>query len=145
MFLKDLIKWLKEQDASAVVLGGFGAPHIGRGDNSKIVFEPVEKTTICAMLHCALSARGQMFTRYNGGGHMMHEYAECRIGRRGEAGVDITEVHLRSWHRSIGFPVYDRFKHLDRWLESVPEDSEPIVLVARDLWRAIKDLAGVRQ
>lgn len=142
MLLKDLIQWLELQDASAVVRDGFGAPHSDRGDYSDVGFEPAARTTFGEMLRHARSALGRTFTGYKGGKYTMHEYTLCRIGRREESGGVITEAHLRAWRLSaIASPAYERFKDFDRWFESVPEDGEPVLLVARDLWRVVKELA----
>ena len=97
MYLKDLIKWLEQQDQNADVVDGFGSPHSDRGYYKKLAFEPVPITTFGQMLTHAKSALGSTFSGYKGGEFLMDEFSECRIGEYGKSGEDITPIHLKYW------------------------------------------------
>jgi hypothetical protein len=97
VILKDLIVWLEQQDANAIVTDGFGSPHSDRGWYEKLGFSPVEKTTFGDMLTHTRSALGATFQGYKGGDYTMDEWTDCLIGEYGTCGEEITSAHLKLW------------------------------------------------
>lgn len=95
MDLEELIAFLSQRDPSIVVPLGFHEPHSYRGDYSELAFEPLENTTVGAMLECAKSALGQTFEGYKGGDYKMERWARVNISEYGTTGEEIGPILLR--------------------------------------------------
>lgn len=94
MNLGDLIKQLKDYNPNTVVPLGFGYPHSYRGDYCSVAFEPVEVTTVGAMLEHAKSALGATFPGYKGGEYTMWDYSDCYMANYGCDGEEIGPILL---------------------------------------------------
>ena len=99
MYLYELIFKLESMDSDRIIINGFGKPHSDRGYYDDLAFDPVEETTIGAMLNFAIYALGRTFTGYKGGEFTMNEYARVKIGYGDCAGEEITSFNFRYWER----------------------------------------------
>lgn len=95
MVLEDLIAFLAARDPAIVVPLGFHEPHSYRGYYEQLAFEPLENTTVGAMLACARSAFGQTFEGYKGGSYTMGKYTTVNLSEYGTTGEEIGPVLLR--------------------------------------------------
>lgn len=95
MTLGKLIHALEQLPPGLPVAAGFGKPMSYRGDYAELAFEPVEHTSIEAMLAYARAALGQTFTGYKGGKYTMDETTPCWLAEYGEGyGEQITQTWL---------------------------------------------------
>ena len=97
MTLKELIKWLKKQDAEMVVKDGFSSPHSDRGDYEDLAFTPESEAKIGDMLMHATSALNNTFRGWKGGDFKMDDYTNVHIGEYGDCGEEITSTHFKYW------------------------------------------------
>lgn len=95
MTLKDLIKFLEQQDPSLIVPVGFTHPHSYRGYYYDLAFEPEENVTVGQMLGAAKGAMGKTFTGYKGGEFTMGDYTDCWLATYGDCGEGIGPVLLK--------------------------------------------------
>lgn len=107
MILKDLIEGLEKIDPARIVKRGFSTPHSDRGFYEDLGFTPAENVTIGSMLENAKSAIGKTFTGWKGGDYKMGEYTDCRIGKYGECGEEITEFHIDYWSGDLDWLFSD--------------------------------------
>lgn len=92
MVLRDLIDELKARPADRAVPVGFGNPHSYRGYYEDLAFEPVNETTVGAMLAAAEGAMGQTYQGYKGGYYTMRECTDCWLAEEGSTGEGIGPV-----------------------------------------------------
>lgn len=96
MMLKDLIETLKKYPDDQKVPLGFDNAHSYRGIYSDLAFEPVNDTTVGAMLREAEGALGETFMGYKGGDFKMGEYTDVWLDHEGVgSGEGIGPVMLR--------------------------------------------------
>ena len=95
MYLKELIEFLAARDPAIIVPLGFHKPHSYRGRYDELAFEPLENTTVGAMLECARSAIGQTYEGYKGGDYKMGEYTDVNLSEYGTTGEEIGPILLR--------------------------------------------------
>ena len=95
MYLKELIEFLEARDSAIVVPFGFHRPHSYRGYYEQLGFEPLENTTVGAMLECARSALGQTFEGYKGGSYTMERWTEVHLSEYGTTGEEIGPILLK--------------------------------------------------
>ncbi len=95
MYLSELIEFLEARNPDIAVPLGFHNPHSYRGDYSELAFEPLENTTVGALLACAKSALGQTYEGYKGGDYKMEGYANVNISEYGTTGEEIGPILLR--------------------------------------------------
>ncbi len=95
MTLGELIQILESQDPGLEVPLGFYHPHSYRGFYDELAFEPLENTTVGAMLEAARSAVGKTYEGYKGGDYTMSEYTEVYLAHYGCCGEGIGEHLLR--------------------------------------------------
>lgn len=84
MNLGDLITALEAVDPAQPVAHGFGNPHSYRGDYLELAFEPVDGTTVGAMLAAARSALGTTYQGWKGGDFTMGEHTWCWLSTEGD-------------------------------------------------------------
>lgn len=83
MVLKEYIELLKKFNPEQRVPVGLGNPHSWRGSYDELSFEPVEDTTIGAMLATAEDCVGRTFGGWKGGDFTMTEYTTIHVDYRG--------------------------------------------------------------
>ena len=95
MTLGELIRALeKEPDRQLEV--GFGNPHSYRGWYEQLAFEPMEDTTVAAMLREARGALGVTFTGWKGGEYQMSEHTDCHLAYMGRIGQELSPLALKA-------------------------------------------------
>lgn len=95
MYLEELISFLEQRDPTIAVPLGFHEPHSYRGYYEQLAFEPLENTTVGAMLACAREALGKTYEGYKGGEFEMMAYTTVNLAEYGCTGEEIGEVLLR--------------------------------------------------
>lgn len=133
MNLGELIAALETLDPATKVRDGFGRPHSYRGDYQDLAFEPVNDTTIGAMLAAARSALDATYEGWKGGEYTMDESSCCWLDFEGVAsGTPIDWLVQRLLHALV---EADR----DALAERVRELEAEITELRRQ-WRAAYDL-----
>lgn len=89
MRLGELIEELSKYNRDQKVARGFGSPHSYRGYYDELAFEPVENTTVGAMLDAANEADGGMFDGWKGGDFVMDSLTPVHLAYRGSTGEEI--------------------------------------------------------
>jgi hypothetical protein len=92
--LIELIEYLQDFDPEHPVKLGFNNPHSYRGYYGDVAFEPVEDTTVGAMLAAAKRALGATFQGWKGGDYVMQEHTDCWLARKGKCGESIGPILL---------------------------------------------------
>ncbi|GAB7044878.1 hypothetical protein [Catenuloplanes indicus] len=95
MFLEDLITALAAEDRNKPVKHGFGSPHSYRGFYEQLAFEPIENTTVGAMLDAACEALDATYEGYKGGTYRMDSLTECWLAEYGSTGEQLGPTLLR--------------------------------------------------
>lgn len=94
MKLIEIIDELRKHPRNMPVWHGFNKPHSYRGNYSELAFEPIEDTTVNAMLESCCGALGCDFEGYKGGIFTMREDVICHLANYGELGEEITPTAL---------------------------------------------------
>lgn len=92
--LGELITELERHDSDQAVAHGFGKSHSYRGYYDQLAFQPVENTTVGAMLRAAKEALGKTYTGYKGGEYAMGEWTDVWLANYGDTGESIGAVLL---------------------------------------------------
>lgn len=112
MTLNELIRMLKKADPSTLVAKGFGRGHSYRGYYEQLAFEPVENTTIKAMLIEAEASIGVTYSGYKGGEYTMSGDSPVWIAEYGHCGDEITVSMVMDWVEGVA-PQVEPLKMLD--------------------------------
>lgn len=87
--LRKVIDYLSTLPRDMEVSHGFGNPHSYRGHYADLAFEPVDNTTVGAMLDAAKAALGRTYAGWKGGNYTMKESTDCWLAHSGSTGVPI--------------------------------------------------------
>jgi len=125
--LGELIDTLSRCNPATHVLLGFGNPHSYRGCYEELAFEPVEDTTVGAMLACATEALGSTYQGYKGGDFTMTAYTSVWLAQEGTYGEGIGPVLIAYMTGTLGVatPVTPRMTTNSPRFTAVPDQTEP--------------------
>jgi len=115
--LGELITALEAVDPNKTVRHGFANPHSYRGDYMDLAFEPVQDTTVRAMLDAARSAVGVTFQGWKGGDFLMDADSWCWLSPHGEASCETLSPQTVAWMLASSAgpaPATDRAAFVDR-------------------------------
>jgi len=124
--LGELIDTLSRCNPATHVLLGFGNPHSYRGCYEELAFEPVEDTTVGAMLACATEALGSTYQGYKGGYFTMTAYTSVWLAQEGTCGEGIGPVLIAYMTGALGAatPVTPRTTTNSPRFTAVPDQTE---------------------
>lgn len=94
MYLLALVQELRKHDPDKHVALGFHNPHSHRANYYDLAFEPIENTTVGAMLAAAEDAEGRTFQGYKGGDFTMGSYTDVFLAWEGSCGEEISVFTL---------------------------------------------------
>ncbi|MGS2592048.1 hypothetical protein [Streptomyces hebeiensis] len=97
MNLGDLITTLEAASPDQPVAHGFGNPHSYRGDYMDLAFEPVDDTTVGAMLAAARSAVDATFQGWKGGDFTMSTDTWCWLSVQGDVSGESISPQTLAW------------------------------------------------
>ena len=94
MLLKELIKYLENEDPKLVVPMGFNEPHSYRGFYGDLAFEPAGNVTVGEMLKLAKEALGRTYSGWKGGQFKMNGFTDVHLAEWGHTGEGIGIILL---------------------------------------------------